>query len=355
MKKVLLLANSPLKHDGLTKIELDIMGFCKDKIQFEVACGYIITDEFKNYLETKEIIYYQMPLKRNLISYVKGIKQLVKKNQYDSVYVHGNSSLMVVEAFAAKLGRGKRIITHCHNTKSNHMILHYLVKPVFNMLIDVKIGCSSLASKWAYCGKNIITIANGVEIEKYKYNKNIRDNIRSQLGWTDDITVIGHIGRFNKQKNHERIVTIFEKIREKKPSSRLLLVGEGELKQHVLSLINEKNLKEYVTIVDYTERPQDYLQAMDVMLLPSLFEGFGLVVVEAQANGLPVIISSVCPDEIVASNLVKVLDLGDSSEKWADMAIILSNYGRVDVTQQLQDKGYDYSIMMSKLLNILQE
>lgn len=354
MKKILLLANCPLKHDGVTKIELDIIEYCKNDIRIEMACGYMIDREYRNYFERENIIYHQLPSKKHLLQYIKGIKRLVKKEQYDSVYIHGNSSLMLLEVLATKLGHVCNVVTHCHNTNSNYKLLHYLVKPVFNMLVDIKIGCSELASHWAYFGNNFITIVNGIDILKYKYDKAIRLEIRKELDWDVNNTVVGHIGRFSKQKNHEKIISIFKKYHESNKESRLLLIGEGELKSEICKTIEKMELAEYVKIISYTDRPQDYMQAMDVMIMPSLFEGLGLVAIEAQANGLPVIISNWFPKETKATELVEVIDLEESDNEWCSLISEAINCGRRDVISQLFELGYDSSVMLKKILEILQ-
>lgn len=221
---------------------------------------------------------------------MRAIQKLIKEHNYDIAYIHGNSALMFLEIIPAKLG-GTHVITHCHNTKSNFPIVHYIMKPIFNLNVDKKIGCSSLASRWAYCGNNIITIPNGVETDRFIFDERVRKQIRSQLKW-ETCKIVGHIGRFNKQKNHIKLIRIFDEMNKMDNTTRLILIGDGELRESIISEIDRRELSQYVQILPFTDRPQDYMQAMDIMIMPSLFEGLCLVAVESQANGLPVLIDN---------------------------------------------------------------
>lgn len=353
MKKVLLLATCPFKHDGITKIEQKVIEYCKNYVQIEVACGYIIESEYRNYFERERVRYHQMPTKKKIIQYINGIKTLVKNGKYDVVYIHGNSALMLIEVLASKWGKVSKVITHCHNTSSNYLFLHYLVKPIFSTLVDIKIGCSELASRWAYCGNNFISIVNGIDIINYQYDEDIRLIVKKKLGWNVENKVVGHIGRFNKQKNHKKIISIFEEYHKIDNSARLLLIGEGELKRERYDAVEKKKLLEYVKFISVTDAPQDYMQAMDIMIMPSLYEGLGLVAIEAQANSLPILISNNFPREACSTELVRVVDLKQSDSEWCKHIVEATRGGRKDVTSQLYKAGYDSAIMLNKITEIL--
>lgn len=351
MKRILLIASTPLANDGLTQIEMDTIEFNQDVIQFEVACGFGFDNSYGKKLKDKDIICHILPHKRIVFAYMFAIFKLVKQKKYDSVYIHGNSAMMFMEAIPSKLA-GTKVITHCHNTKSNYPLVHYMVKPVFNLAVDEKIGCSSWASKWAYCGKNIITIVNGVDIQKFKYNENKRYEMREKLSW-EKCKVIGHIGRFSKQKNHKKLIQIFNEIYKNDHKARLLLIGDGELRKEINEQIRSLRLSDVVCMIKETDCPQDYMQAMDIMVVPSLFEGLCLVAIEAQANGLPVLIDNNFTPETVASDLVEVIELSETNGKWADMVEELIKLGRQDVTEQLLRKKMDKVDMMKRLQEVL--
>lgn len=351
MKKGLLIASRPLANDGLTKIELDVLKYNRDIIDFDLACGFDILGEYERLLKKLGVKIHRLPSKKNVLGYMWEIYKLVKRSKYDFVYIHGNSAMMIAEALPSKIGR-IRVLTHCHNTKSNYPFIHHLVKPFFNYLVDVKIGCSILASRWAYCGKRIITIKNGIDIDRFKYSEKDREQVRGELGWKSNV-IIGHIGRFNYQKNHKRLIEIFYEYQNDNTDARLLLIGDGELHSEVEKQAISLGIINKIKFISSTNVPEKYMSAMDLFLLPSLFEGLCIVAVEAQANGLPTIIDDFFPSETAATNNVVVLKLDNSNDIWCQNIEKLLQRGRMDCAKQLIDKGYDVSIMMKKIQEVL--
>lgn len=206
-KKILMIATTPLNNDGITKIELEVIAYCHECIIFDMACGYDLSDIYSEKLRELSVCFHRLPNKKKTISYMFAIYRLVKYGNYNAVYIHGNSAMMFLETMPSKIG-GVKTVTHCHNTKSKFIIIHYIMKPFFNAAADVKIGCSILATKWAYMGKRIITIPNGVELIRFHYDEEKRCEIREILGWKAQ-KIVGHIGRMNKQKNHKKLISIF--------------------------------------------------------------------------------------------------------------------------------------------------
>lgn len=350
-KKILLIASTPLKNDGLTKIEMDIIRTFKDQFSFEVACGFGFNNSYGDELKSYGIHCHDLPPKKHPFVYMSAINKLVKKGNYDTVYIHGNSAMMFLEAIPSKTAR-TRVVTHCHNTKSDYPLVHYIMKPIFNLFVDKKIGCSSLASKWAYCGKSILTIPNGIEIDRFRFDEEVRRKVRTELGWNDN-KIVGHLGRLNKQKNHKKLIGIFYEMHKLDLSMRLLLIGDGELLDDIKKDVSLRGLEDAVKILGFTDRPQDYTQAMDVMVLPSLFEGLCLVAVEAQANGLPVLINNGFSPETSATEQAEAIDLSFPDVVWAEHAIELMNRGRKDVTEQIRNRNMDKSDMMSSIGKVL--
>ena len=315
-KKILILATTPFLHDGLTKIEMDVYERYKTDADFEFASSFGFDNDICRKIKEEQVPIHILKKKSTVIPYMKSIYQLVKSKGYDAVYINGNSAMMILEALPARLAGKGKIITHCHNTKSDYPIIHYAIKPVFNLLLDSKIGCSSLAAKWAFCGKNIEVIPNGIDVNRFRFNMDDRTLIRQELGYNDE-TVIGHIGRFSNQKNHQRIIDIFCEYKKHDANAKLVLIGEGENKAAVQKQTDNRGLSKDVKFIDYTSAPEKYLSAMDVMLMPSLFEGLCLVALEAQANGLPLVISDNISPETVVTGYVNQLSLKQADETWA--------------------------------------
>ena len=189
-KRILLIASRPLSCDGLTKIEIDIINRFYKEIEFSVACAWDFDNEYGNKLKKLKLDLFKLPAKKNVFQYFAAIFKLVKRKKFDAVYVHGNSAMMIMEALPAKIAGCPQVITHCHNTKSNFPIVHYLAKPLFNYVVDVKIGCSSYAAKWAYFGKKVKVVNNGINVEN-------KENTKYTVKW---------VGRTGNQVNSQGIM-----------------------------------------------------------------------------------------------------------------------------------------------------
>lgn len=350
-RKYLLLSARPFEHSGLTKIEMEIIEYNKD-LSFDVASGFELEKEYDDFFKENEVEYIQLSPKKQIFAYMRNIYKVVKNRKYKKVYIHGNSSAMILEALPSKIA-GAKVVTHCHNSKPDIVPLYcYIAKPFFNCLVDLKIGCSEMASKWAYFGKRIITIRNGIHIEKYKFDLAMRNKMIDELNVRDRF-VVGHIGTFNGQKNHKKLVDIFERIMEKKKEARLLLIGDGELKDEVFEYIRNKGLEEYVITVDYEDNVEDYYQVMDVLIMPSLFEGFCLVALEAQVSGLPVIVSEAIPKEAIVTEKCCRCRLGDDDNEWARKAMEMTAHERKDMSEIVAEKGCSLDVMMETVRSVL--
>lgn len=352
MKKILLLATTPFLNDGLTKIEKDVFRYSKHDIGFSVASSFGFDNAFGKELKNEGIACYQLSPKRSVFKYMIDIYKLTSKQDFDSVYIHGNSAMMFIEALPVWLAGKSKIITHCHNTNSKYPLLHKLFKPFFNQIISLKIACSKDAAEWAYCGENIKIVINGVDVEKFAFDPDKREEKRKELGW-DTAYVIGHIGRFNLQKNHSFLIEVFEKVQQKLPESRLLLIGTGELEDKIKQMVINKGIEEKVCFLGNTDFVADYVQAMDVFVLPSLFEGFGLAIVEVQANGVPVIVSDNVPLEALATSCITTLSLRMPLKDWVEKIVACRRSKRKDTQKVLKEKGLDSGRMLAEIRSIL--
>ena len=329
---------------------MDLIDSSSDDLDFDVASfGYYYG--YDEYLKTKGIRYYKLSEKRHVLSYMRDINKIVRTGRYQKVYIHGNSSLMIMEALPCKLA-GAKVITHCHNTNPHEAYFRYcFCKPLFNCLTDCRIACSKEAADWAYYGKRMI-VHNGIDISRFTFDKDVRESVRKKLGLSE-YCVVGNIGTFNKQKNHRRLISIFEEMIRIKPDAKLLLIGDGELKELIVSDISQRGLSKYVTVMDYVDDPENYLQAMDVMIIPSLHEGFCLSALEAQVSGLPVIVSEEIPEAAFVSDCCVSMNLKDSDGKWARKALEMLNIERYDRSESIAQKGYDSRLMTDSIRDIL--
>lgn len=184
----------------------------------------------------------------------------------------------------------EKIIIHSHNNNIPKGIikktLNFINKKLLINKGNVFLACSEESGKWLYGNNvNFEIINNAIEMEEFKFDKEKRDKIRRQYNLEDKF-VIGHVGRIEKEKNHEFLIDIFKEIKQKNNNARLLLVGEGSLENKIKQKVKDDSLENDVIFIGNSHKVSDYYQAMDVFVFPSLAEGLGIVLIEAQSNGL---------------------------------------------------------------------
>ena len=163
-------------------------------------------------------------------------------------------------------------------------------------------------------------IHNAINIKQFAYNQQKRDSLRRDLGIENKL-VIGNVGRFHFQKNHEFLIRIFAEIHKRNKQSVLLLVGQGELEADIREQVRRLHLEEHVSFLGLRNDVSDLMSAMDVFLFPSVFEGLGIVAIEAQASGLPCIVSTEVPQDAKVTDRIKFIPLSLSAEEWAKEAV----------------------------------
>ncbi len=352
MKRILLIATSPLQTDGLTKVEMDILAYHREAIAFEVACGDGFNNSFGDLLREAGVPCHELPPRAKILSHMRAVRRLVSDGEYDGVYIHGNSTMMILESLPAKRGHARRVITHCHNARSHVSPVRAFLKPFFNVTVDVKIACSAQAA-WVYNKRRVEVITNGVELDRFRFDPEARARTRRELD-CEDALLVGHVGRFSEQKNHKKLIEIFAELHAIEPKARLLLLGEGELEEEVRQQVASLRLTGEVCFLGARSEVRDYYQAMDLMLLPSRYEGLCLVAIEAQAAGLPILLSDRVSPETLATESAAALPLEEEAKIWAQKALALPRERR-DNTALLRSKGFDRATMMERIRALLTE
>lgn len=351
--RVLVIMTTPLCHDGLTKMVMEIYRHSSRKrVKFDFVISSKGEEEYNQELISGGAsIYYLLNRRKSVFCYIKDLIKCIKNNKYKIIHIHGNSALMFIDVLAAKLGGATKIITHCHNSASQFPVIHYLLKPIFNLLVTDKVACSKLAGNWAYFNKFTI-VHNGICVNKFIYNRETRIEYRKKLGILENTILFGHVGRFSKQKNHKYLIDIFNEIRNINNNSKLLLIGDGELKKEINNKIKSLDLEEYIICLGNSQEVNNYMQAMDILFLPSLYEGLGIVGIEAQAAGLPCIVSDSVSDELKITDLVKFMSLSQSSKEWAEVALHAKLGQRKDMKKIIEEKGYSIEKTVYELYEI---
>ena len=229
--KVLIINTVRFRLNGITSV---IMNYYrqmdKEGIQIDFAVVNEICDEYRAELEGNRSRIFNIGPKKNVFKYTANLNGLIKKEHYNVVHIHGNSSTMALEAFVARRNHVKKIIVHAHNTECKYPVINSVLRPIMKFLATDFLACSNVAGNWLYKNDNYIVLNNAIDVDRFHFNSCTRDNVRKEFGIVGDEFVIGHIGNFAEQKNHEFLLDIFEEYHKLNSKSKLLLVGDGELK-----------------------------------------------------------------------------------------------------------------------------
>ena len=334
----------------------------RSKIQFDFLCGEDRAGAYDEEIKSLggKIFYLKArtaPNPLNHLQEVAAIARFLRKSdtKYDVFHIHTHHAFSAfLSVLGAKLAGIKTIVVHSHNTSAQyHLKAHAFFKKLLGIFKIKRFACSEAAGVWLHGNKAFKVIHNGLDLNVFKFDEEKRAEIRKELKWEDKL-IIGHIGRFNGQKNHKFLIDIFEALHLKVPNTHLVLVGKGELEDEVRQQVLNLRLTDAVTFLGVREDVQRLYQGMDLFLFPSLFEGLSVVLVEAQTCGLPCLISDTITTENVFVDNVLQKSLKDSAEEWAELgAQMLSQYAeRSDTTELIQKAGYDMGDLASKLYGI---
>ena len=301
----------------------------RDKIQFDFICDddstRIPTEEIEK-LGGKVIL---IPPYQKVFKYHKTLKKVLQEGQYKIVHSHINA-LSVFSLWAAKSAGVPVRIAHSHSTSNKKewkkTLLKNILRPFSKVFATDYFCCSELAGRWLFGNKTydqgkVCLLNNAIDVDKFKYDEKIRKEKRKELNIKDNQLVIGHIGRFVQQKNHEFLIDIFNEIYKQDKNAILLLIGEGPLKEEIQNKVNELGLDKNVKFLGQRSDANKLYQAMDLFLFPSLYEGLGMVLIEAQCAGLPCIASIEVPQIAKISDKFVFENLKENPKKWADICL----------------------------------
>ncbi len=290
------------------------------------------------------------------------LKKLLREQPYECVHIHADvANKLLVSGLAAKYAGTKKIILHSHaaGVDGNHrglkILFHKICRRLLKSIGTDYVACSDMAGEWMFPNvktEDIKIINNGINLEKFRYNPEKRIEIRKKLGLEKKI-ILGHIGRFAYQKNHEYLLQIMEKIKECDSDIRLLLIGEGPEEEKIRFLAHEKKLDDLILFYGISNDVDELLQAIDIFLLPSHFEGLPIVGVEAQAAGLPVLFSNHITREAKIIESAEFLGITENNiGEWIDRIKNYTNYERRDTYQKLKNCKFSIDDTIDDLLNL---
>ena len=354
--KILVIVTSRFGYDGISNVATNYYTYMEhSRVQIDFVTINEIPYKLSTLLDKNGDTHYVLPMRnKNPLIYFLNLIKIIRKNKYNIVHIHGNSNTMFLELWAAKLAGARVRIPHSHNTKCDHQIINKLLKPFFKMAYTYGFACGKEAGEWLFPKDSFKIIPNGIDLERFKFNKEKRESLRKHMQLQDRL-VVGHVGRFSLQKNHEKLLKIFKTLKEKLPNVTLLLWGEGELLESSKQMAKE--IGGDIRFMGTTNKVEEALSIVDIIVFPSLFEGLPLFLVEAQAMGVNCIVS----DKV--SPMAKLTDyfifhpLNDSNVKWSESIIEICKKYNSERNSTLAHKcianaGYNIRENCNNLLDI---
>ena len=330
----------------------------RTKVQFDFLLHNPARTAYEDEIESLGGRIHHIPrfLGYNKLSYDRNLKAfLLDHPEYRIIHDHLMDSAEETFRVAKKLGR--ITIAHSHIAESSKHLsdcIRFFFRRNLYKVCDYRFACSRAAGEWLYRGKADYTVLNnGIDTEKYRFSEEERSGKRKELGLSPDTVLITNIGRMVEQKNQKRLIDIFALFRESHPDSVLMIVGTGPLEEKLKKEAGNRGVEGSVIFTGERSDVPSLLAASDIFLFPSLFEGLGIVLVEAEAEGLPCVFSSNIPEEVdLIPSLVRRTSLASPDSEWAgavEKALGEQKISRERQYLSVREKGYDIRESAAKM------
>lgn len=357
MKRVLVIITTGFtRTGGLASVMMNYWrAMDKSGLSFDFASTNVIDALLSDEISKEECRYYQLPPRKQALIYFNTLRKLC--NGYDVVHVHANSATSVLELMAAKMAGVPKRIHHNHTSKTQHPLLSKLLYPLFKSTYTDAVACSEPAGEWLFGKDKFVVLPNAIDIDKFKFDPQARKLIREEFKIKKDDFVVGHIGKFMDAKNHEYLIKVFAVYHSNHPQTKLMLVGDGGWRSKVEGWVAQSGCADAIILAGVRSDIPAIVQAFDVFVFPSIYEGLPLTVLEAQSSGLPCIISSNVTKAVDIGRDVIMKDLVDGIESWATAIdrfdYSMSREERSSQNQKLiTEANFNIKSEANKLLNI---
>lgn len=342
MKKILIGYLIDGKNSGIDNYILNIIDQIKnDNVKIDCLTNHI-DNELKSRLDKLGVGLLEIPTLKHPYSHYCAMKAIIRKGKYDIAYFNISEAFNSLGLLAAHRCDVKKIVVHSHSSgvNSHSKTVRYIKTFCHTIMKHLIVGrcatdfytCSYVAGEWMFPKKVLSSqkfhiMNNAVKIDKFRYDENIRAKKRAELG-IEERLVIGQIGAFSYQKNSEFVIDIAEALHKKNTKALVLMVGTGSDFDTIQSMTRERKLEDAVQLLGSRNDVNELVQAMDIFILPSRFEGLPIVAVEAQVSGLKVILSDTISGETALSDRCMFMPITESPDKWADKILENSDYNR---------------------------
>lgn len=361
MKRILIVTTVMKKGVGISEFINKVYGQLEkfDDIELDILVEHDVND-FKN--EFDNITFLKSPsLKTKPLKYIKFWKNIYSKGNYDYVHFHVDNLVRFIPFVLAKDDK-KKLIIHSHNG-SNSFVKKSIIKTVIHNTVRkwltnkniIRFSCSDKAAKWLFLDSEYTQINNGIKLSNFKFSQEIRNQLINELKLPNNVDIYGHVGRFEYQKNHDKLIEIFYQVVKENTNSILILIGEGSLRDKIKNKVNELNIKNNVLFIDYSSDIAKYYNVFDNIIFPSRYEGFPITLVEAQANGVQVFYSDTITSDVELLEYTKSIKINHSPKDivsyMRNNSINLTDKERSNCNNVLISLGYDESDTINFLYN----
>lgn len=315
--KILLINTVPTDRNGITNVMFNYLrAINTDHITFDLVAINQPSDYYMNEVERRGGKVFVLSRHGGIFAYLNDLRKLVRKNNYDAIHVHGNSHTTVLELIAAWAAGCKVRIVHAHSTSCKYSMIHRLLTIPFRALCTNGLACGEDAGRFMFNSMSFMVLNNGVDTDKYAFSPIIREDVRAKLAINDNEIVIGHIGYFKPVKNQTFLIDLFHELHALNNRYRLLLIGDGPQRAEIENKIMSIGLGEFIKLTGSINNVNDYLNAIDIIVMPSLFEGLPLSLIEQQANGLHCVVSDSITPEADKTDSMTFLSLQAPMKEW---------------------------------------
>ena len=361
MTKVLHIMNGAVSG-GISMTVLNMYrAICESDIKFDCALYNMELGDNGKVLQNMGCSFHQLPLKsKSFFRYTYELVKIIRKEKYNAVHVHYNHTSFYPLFLSLLCGVPIRI-AHAHTNQGRNGVWGLLFSNINKFLLDIvstnQVACSQEAAEAVFgekCFKKekLTILKNCIDVDRFKYDSNTRSEVRKELG-CEEAFVLGCVGNLGREKNFAFCIEILQVILTKNKNARLVIIGDGKLRFELESTANLLNVRDKVLFLGRKKDVNRYLQGMDVFLMPSLHEGFGIAALEAATSGLPIFISKNMPREFEFYSKCKYLSIGDTANRWANEIVKYEEKNNRDRgADEVIAAGYDFDsnkLMIEKL------
>ncbi|MBR1571732.1 MAG: glycosyltransferase [Lachnospiraceae bacterium] len=324
-------------------------------------------EQYQNAIRNKGGIMFTCDHKKSMMGTIKWVTDTIRDNKYETIHINSDSAYIAAAyIYAAKRAGIRDIFVHSHCTQIDDtnnvrrtikVLLHKICKPYVCSNTKMFLACSRVAGEWMFGKQNTEsekykTIYNGVDVENYLFDKEERDSIRSELGLKDKF-VLANVGRLSYQKNQDYLIKTFATYHRKNPDSMLVIVGDGELKSQLHNQVKALVLEDSVIFTGLRGDVPSILSAVDVLVMPSRFEGLPVTMVEAQMADLPCVVADTITREAKFTKNVVYVN-GWNEEEWVDAIELTRRVERIQKAEEKRNSVFNIKIAALELQTILE-